>query len=242
LRLALAAAEHNKKGTSMPSGSLLPSLVKYSLASIVLTSSINVFAQGTIGDLNKTEEEKSEAVVEPEKQPQPVASAQIDTEKFELGAFAGVLNVEDFSSNLVAGLSLVYHISDRFIAQALYGSADIGKASFEDLSGFDFLADEDRNFRYAELLGGYKLLAGRSFLGSKTKVDSDLYLQAGVGQIDYAANSEIGFVLGASYRLVLTDWMTMSFDLRDHIFNREFIGDSKTTHNTEMSVGLNALF
>ncbi|SMF41210.1 outer membrane beta-barrel protein [Alteromonadaceae bacterium Bs31] len=209
------------------------------LSLIALQPSVHAQSGGTIGGLSQ---DKKEAVIEPEKQPEPVHSAQIDTEHFELGAYVGVLNVEDFNSNPVMGLSFVYHINDKFIAQALYGSSTVSKATFEKLSDSDFLADEDRNFRYLELLGGYKLLGGRSFFGSNTKVDSDLYLNAGFGQVNFADNSETGLVIGGSYRLVMTDWMTMSVDIRDHIFNREFIGDSKVTHNTEFSVGINALF
>ncbi len=214
------------------------SLTRCGLALAFITLSPMLMAQ-TIGSLNQ---EKKEPVIEPEKQPEVARSAQIDTESFELGVYAGVLNIEDFNSNPVVGLSFLYHINKKFTAQALYGTSKVSKATFEELTDSDFLSDEDRNFQYLELLGGYKLLSGRSFLGSSTKLDSDLYLNAGFGQMSFADSSSVGLVIGGSYRLVVTDWMTMNFDIRDHIFNREFIGDSKVTHNTEFSIGFNALF
>lgn len=224
----------------MQNSRLLPTLkVCLSVCGLALSSFSIAQNTGTIGDMNKP---KDEPIIEPEKRSTPVKAAQIDTEKFELGAALGVLNVEDFNSNPVLGLSFTYHINKRYIAQLHYGVSDVDKATFEELAGSDFLSDGDREFSYIELTGGYKLLEGRSLLSSRTKLNSSIYAIAGLGQAEFADNSSTSFVLGASYRTVITDWMTLNVDIRDHIMSRDFIGDSKTTHNTEFVVGLNALF
>ncbi|TVZ39084.1 outer membrane beta-barrel protein [Alteromonadaceae bacterium 2753L.S.0a.02] len=226
-----------------------PSRIKTSAASSFAMLSVfcllaNVsFAQGggTIGDIGK-EEKDDEQLIEPNKKVEPVKTARIDTEKFELGAFYGVMNVEDFNTNPVKGLSFSYHINQKFLAQLQYGSSRVSPASFEENTGFNFLADEDYDFTYVAVNAGYKLLDGRSFFGRKTKMDSAIYVIAGLEQVDFAANSSTGLGIGASYRIVVTDWMTMNLDFKDHAFNRDFIGDSKFTNNTELTVGINALF
>lgn len=181
-------------------------------------------------------------VIEPDKNMPTIQAAAIDTEKFELGAYLGLLSVEDFNTNPVTGVSFTYHINRKFIAQANYGVSTVGKAAFEEVAGGNFLADDEYDFEYVNLLAGYNLLDGRSFLGKRHKFNSAIYLLAGVADVSFAGNDKTGMVIGASYRAVVTDWMTINLDLRDTIVDREFLGDNKKTNNTEMLIGVNALF
>lgn len=197
----------------------------------------------TIGGINSSEDQGE--IIEPEKKSIPVRSAQIDTEHFELGIFGGELNTEDFNSNPVFGISFSYHITSNIMAQINQGSSDVDKATFEerDISdGEGFLLESDRTFTYRSLLGGYRILSGRSFLGSKLKMNSSIYLLAGLGRVDFAGEENTSYELAASYRTVVTDWLTINLDLKDHIFNRNFLNDDKTTHNVEFTLGVNALF
>ncbi|MGM8227153.1 outer membrane beta-barrel domain-containing protein [Cellvibrio sp. ARAG 10.3] len=186
--------------------------------------------------------DKPVTVIEPDKSMPTIQVAAIDTEKFELGAYVGLLSVEDFNTNPVTGVSFTYHINRKFIAQANYGISTVGKAAFEEVAGGNFLADDEYDFEYINLLAGYNLLDGRSFLGKRHKFNSAIYLLAGVADVSFAGNDKTGMVIGASYRAVVTDWMTINLDLRDTIVDREFLGDSKKTNNTEMLIGVNALF
>jgi outer membrane beta-barrel protein len=180
-------------------------------------------------------------IIEPDKPVTSVQPAAIDTERFELGAYVGLLSVEDFNTNPVTGFSLSYHINDSFIVQTNYGASTVSKAAFEEVAGGgDFVGDHD--FTYINLLAGYKVLDGRSFLGKRQKFNSAIYLLAGAADVSFARNSKTGMVLGASYRAVITDWLTMNLDVRDTIVDIELLGDSKKTNNTEMVIGVNALF
>lgn len=180
-------------------------------------------------------------IIEPDKNVTDAQAASIDTEKFQLGFYLGTLSVEDFGTEVISGLELTYHLNQRWFVQGNYGTATIDRAAFET-STLQFLADEDRDFEYFAITGGYRWLRGRSFLGANAKYSSDIYLLAGVEQVSFAANDETGLNLGLSYRVVLTDWMTLNVDFREHTFKRDFIGDSKQTFNTEFRVGINALF
>jgi outer membrane beta-barrel protein len=199
-----------------------------------------VIAQATAQEDQENRSQSRVRIIEPDKTITEAQPAAIDTEKFQLGFYLGTLSVEDFGTDVVTGLELTYHISSDWFVQGNYGVATIDKAAFE--TNQQFLASDDRDFEYFAITGGYRWIQGRSFLGSRSKYNSDIYLLAGAEQVSFAANDETGLNLGLSYRLVLTDWTTLNVDFREHMFKRDFIGDSKQTFNTEFRVGLNALF
>lgn len=181
-------------------------------------------------------------VVEPPERTERARRAAIDTEHFELGAYLGVLSVEDFSTQLSTGVTLNYHISSRFMVQGHYARADVDRATFEEVSDGNFLSDSDRNFEHLSILAGYRLAKGRSFFGGERKFNSYIYALAGPSQVRFAGEDNTGLALGLSYKTVLTDWATLNLDVRDIVVERSFLGDDKTTHNTELAIGLNLLF
>lgn len=187
-------------------------------------------------------ESSSVTIINPQKKINKVRSAKIDTEKFELGFYLGTLSVEDFGTNQAMGFSVLYHLSPEYFAQFNYGSSDVGRATFEDVVGQDFLSDDDEIFDYTQLSIGYRLFHGRSFLGAKSKYNSHIYLTAGIENVDFAGESNLGFVIGSTYKIVSTDWITWNFELKNHIVERDFLADKKVTNNIEFGVGFNALF
>ncbi len=184
-------------------------------------------------------------IIEPKQQSEPAKSAAIDTERYQLGLYLGTLSVEDFNANLMVGLSLTYLIDANFIGQINYAQSDVGRSTFERREGFDFLTDEQRVLKYFNLIGGYKVFTARSFLGARFKFDSDLYVTGGLGRMNFAGEGNVAFALGASYRVVITDWAVVNVDFKDHFFKgADVFGDDdlKTSQNLEFSVGFNALF
>lgn len=181
-------------------------------------------------------------VIEPAKEQRIVQGAAIDTESFEVGVFAGSISVEDFSANGLFGVSSIYHFSDRMLVLASYGRSDVDKATFEKVVGGSFLKSSDRKLEYFDIQYGYNLFPGRSFMGKERKYNSGIYLLTGIGSTKFAGDKNVTLILGSSYRIVMTDWLTWNIDFRDRIFNREFIDDSKQTHNIEITSGINVLF
>lgn len=204
----------------------------------ISTFSIVEFAKANESDSNQ----QSISVITPEKKVEKAKSAKIDTENFEVGFFLGTLSVEDFGTNPTYGITATYHIAPEYFTQLTTGSSDVGRATFEDVVGQDFLSDDDEIFNYTQVSFGYQLFHGRSFLGDKSKFNSHIYLTAGLENIEFAGESNLGFVIGSSYKIVATDWLTWNFDLKDHIFQRDFLSDKKVTNNIEFSIGFNALF
>jgi outer membrane beta-barrel protein len=198
----------------------------------------------TFGDTVKKSVRKPIKIIEPNKTVTTVQAAAIDTEHFELGAYVGLLSVEDFNTNAVTGLSLSYHINHSFLAQLNYGTSTVGNPAYEEKLLGNSLTASGYDFKYVNLLAGYNLLDGRSFLGKNYKFNSAIYLLAGIAKVDFADASNNGFVVGASYRVVITDWLTLNVDLRDTNVKRDLsnFNDPKQTNNTEMFIGVNALF
>lgn len=222
------------------------------LFSVLASLSLTVFSQNVIAQNNTSgktisdisDDGDSVRIIDPKKEVPVAKSAAIDTEKFELGLFTGFLAVEDFNSNLSYGLSFSYHITPAFLAQINYGESEVGRATFEDNAGDGrtFLRDSDRTFEYYNILAGYRILRGRSFFGANKKYNSDVYLLAGVGSVDFAGDSNSSIVVGTSYRVVLTDALVANFDIRGHSVKRNFLDDDKRTFNAEYVFGLNFLF
>lgn len=63
-------------------------------------------------------QEDDRPLIEPDVRPQKVDEALIDTENFEIGAFAGIINIEDFESSFLWGGKLTYHLSETFFFEA----------------------------------------------------------------------------------------------------------------------------
>ncbi|MFL0809369.1 MAG: outer membrane beta-barrel domain-containing protein [Agarilytica sp.] len=166
--------------------------------------------------------------------------AALDTESFEAGIFVGMLSVEDFNTNSVLGVSFNYYFNERWFANLSYGNSETERSNPETVDGGNFVAD--RNFQYSTLAGGYQFLKGRSFFGKKRKYNSGLYVIAGIEQVDVTDSRNSGLLIGVSYKTTLTDWLNVSLDFKDHIVSRDFADDTKTTQNTEISLGLSTFF
>lgn len=117
--------------------------------------------------------EEAEQVIRPEIERREVREADIDSEDFEIGAFAGMMNVEDFGTNLVYGARLAYHVTEYVFVEATYGHTETDETSAERFGGFQILEDGDRDLDYYNLSFGFNILPGESFIASKWAFTSD---------------------------------------------------------------------
>ena len=74
-------------------------------------------------------------VIEPEVDRREIKEPKIDREDWEIGAFAGIMSIEDFGSDLSYGVRLAYHVTEGFFVEAAGGYSRAGYTSFEVLSG-----------------------------------------------------------------------------------------------------------
>ena len=180
-------------------------------------------------------------VREPERR--EVKVDEIDSENFEIGAYGGILDIQDFGSNAVYGVRAAYHVTEDFFVEGLYGRSELGETSFEKLSGnVELLTDDDRQFSYYNLSVGYNILPGEAFVGRKYAFRGGLYLIAGAGSSDFAGDQRFTVSGGFGYRMAATDWLSLRIDVRDYVFESDLLGSNETLHNLEFTGGLTVFF
>jgi outer membrane beta-barrel protein len=180
-------------------------------------------------------------VREPERR--EVKVNDIDSENFEIGGYAGILDVQDFGSNAVYGVRAAYHVTEDFFVEGVYGRSELGKTSFEKLSGnVQLLSNDDRQFSYYNLSVGYNVLPGEAFVGRKYAFRGGLYLIAGAGSSDFAGDQRFTISGGFGYRVAATDWMSLRVDVRDYVFESDLLGSNETLNNLEFTGGITIFF
>jgi outer membrane beta-barrel protein len=182
-------------------------------------------------------------VIDPEVERREVKEPAIDREDWEFGAFAGIMSIEDFGTDLSYGLTLAYHFTEGFFVEAAAVYSRAGYTSFEVLSGdAELISDDERDLYYYNLSLGYNILPGEVFLGEGRAYNTALYVIAGLGSTTFAGDDRFTVNVGAGYRFLLTDAVALHLDFRDHLFDIDVIGEEKTAHNLEATLGVTVFF
>jgi len=182
-------------------------------------------------------------VIDPQVERREVKEPDIDREDFEVGAFVGLMSIEDFGSDIVYGARLAYHVTEGFFVEGTVGQSEAGLTSFEILSGGATLIDEnEREFTYYNLNLGYNILPGEGFIGEGRAYNTNFYLIAGLGSTRFAGDDRFTVNFGGGYRFLLSDSIAIHVDFRDHLFDIDLLGEEKTAHNLEGHVGFTVFF
>jgi outer membrane beta-barrel protein len=182
-------------------------------------------------------------IIEPEVERREVRRTRIDTEDFELGVYGGVLSIEDFESNVVYGARLAYHLTEDFFLEGTLGQSRAGRTSYENLSGAaDLLTDDDRDYTYYALSLGWNALPGEIFVGENRAYNSAFYFVLGLGSTTFAGDDRFTVNGGFGYRILPTDWVAVHFDVRDHVYDIDLLGEKKIVNNLEAHLGLSIFF
>ncbi len=180
-------------------------------------------------------------IIDPNKQNKSASPAARDTEHFEVGAYTGMLSVENFNTNPSYGVSLKYYFNEKVYIEGNIGSSQTKQSNGEQGDTLN----PDRDFSYITASGAYQIFKGRAFWGKKRKYNAGLYVVGGLEQVDFAEDTETGVVIGLSYKALLTDSMSFNVDFRDHIVNQELErvnGPTSLSHNIELTAGLSFFF
>lgn len=190
-----------------------------------------------------TGEPDQKPIIDPQVERREIKRTRIDTEDFELGAYVGILSVEDFESNVVYGARLAYHLTEDFFIEGTYGQSRAGRTSYENLSGqTELFSDDDRDYSYYALSLGWNALPGEIFVGKNRAYNSSFYLVAGIGSTKFAGDDRFTVNGGFGYRVLPADWIAVHFDVRDHIFDSDLVGEKKIVNNLEAHLGLSIFF
>lgn len=180
-------------------------------------------------------------VLEPELERRDVAVPTIQAEDYELGLNLGILSIEDFDSNPVASLELNYHITEDYFFQATLAGSSVSDTAFRQL-GAPVFPEEHADLLYYSFSLGVNLFPGEIFIGDKRAFASHVYLLAGAGNTSFAEEDYFTFTFGGGLRLLPQDWYAIHFRMLDHIFQSDLLGELKSTHNFEASLGVSYFF
>ena len=170
----------------------------------------------------QSDEDDSGNLIEPQIERVEFDESAIDSQDFEITAFAGLLAIQNFDTSLVVGARLGYHVSEDFFVQASYGTASAGETSYEILTGgAPLLTDDERQLEYYLVNMGYNLLPGEAFLTDSTTYNTVLYLTGGVGTTKFAGEDRFTIEYGAGFRALVSDNFSLSMEMRDLVFNMD---------------------
>lgn len=182
-------------------------------------------------------------IIDPQVERRTIKRAKIDTEDFELGAYGGIMSIEDFESHAVYGARLAYHLTEDFFLEATLGQSKAGRTSYENLSGgAEILTDDQRDYTYYALSAGWNALPGEVFIGKNRSYNTAFYLVAGIGSTEFAGDDRFTVSGGFGYRILPADWVAVHFDVRDHVFDIDLLGEKKIVNNLEAHLGLSVFF
>ena len=179
-------------------------------------------------------------VVEPDIYRREINVPRIDTENFEITAYYGVLDIEDFGTEPTTGVRAAYHVTEDFFIEGAYAMSEASDKTLENLTTFNILQDEDVNYYSVSL--GYNIFPGEIFLGSNFAMTSTFYLMAGVGNFEFNAEDEFAYNIGFGFKVLPLDWLSLRVDVRDIVYETDLLGDNEFKNNFEVSANLGVFF
>lgn len=181
------------------------------------------------------------AVIDPALERRDVVRPEIDTEDWEVGAFAGVLSVEDFGADPVYGLRVAYHATEDLYLEGRYAASSIRDTSFRRI-GAPLFDNEEEDLVAYDLSVGVMLLPGEVFLGTRWARTSGVYMNFGVGRVEFADRDSISYAFGFGLKVLPTDWLSLRLEARDNIFESDLLGENEWKHNFEINLGFGVYF
>ena len=183
------------------------------------------------------------SIVEPQVERRVVKTPKIKARDFELGAYFGALSVEDFGTNPLYGVRAAYHVTEDVFLEGFAARSKAGLSSLEEtFPEISVLSSTGRRFTYYDLDVGYNVLPGEIFLGRGHAFNSQLYVLVGMGDVKFADKDQFALNFGAGERLLMTDWLALHLDVRDHVFESDLFGVTKNVHNVEATLGFTVFY
>jgi outer membrane beta-barrel protein len=215
------------------------------LLAAALLSGCGWFHRGEKAPAQITAEEPQAepSIIEPQVNRREVKTPKIKAKDFEIGGYYGALSIQDFGTNAVYGVRAAYHVSEDIFLEGFLGRSTAGTTSLEDVfPDITVVSESGRHFTYYDLDLGYNVLPGEIFLGRGRAFNSALYVTVGMGDVKFADKDQFALNFGVGERLLITDWLAMHLDVRDHIFETDLTGRTKNVDNIEATLGLTAFY
>jgi len=187
-------------------------------------------------------EQVSKPVIQPEIERMEFDEAKINPDNFEIIASFWLISIEDFGSSTVLGAKLSYRVSENFFTTLEFGLSTAGRSTAETFLDIDILTPDERDYTYYLINLGYDIFPSESFVTDSTTFNTAFYVVAGAGNTQFAGRDNFTFSWGLGYRVIINNYLTTYFDVRDHTFELDFIGETKRTNNMEITFGVGYYF
>ena len=182
-------------------------------------------------------------IVQPQVDRRVVKTPKIKAKDFELGAYYGALSIEDFGTNPIYGATGAYHVTESIFLQGAVARSKGGTSSLEEVfPQITVLGRSGRQFTYYDLDVGYNILPGEVYLGKGRAFNTALYAVVGMGAVKFAETNHFALNFGVGERVLITHWLALHLDVRDHIYESSLFGTQKNTHNIEATLGLTVFY
>ena len=170
-----------------------------------------------------------------------VNASDLNTEYFDVGLVAGIVNLQDFPSEVVYGLSATFRSSEDFFLQFNYAQANVSLSSYEKNQGRLFSGD-DRIYQHYDFLVGYNIFQGEFFTSGTNANLSALYAVAGIGDTDFGGEASFTYTLGVGYQVAFKRLVIFRLDYRNFFYSSNLLLESETTQNSQLTLGVSYLF
>ena len=185
-----------------------------------------------------------EPIVQPKVERRKIDKVAIDSENLELGIYSGFYSGDRYGTGHVTGVRVAYHISEDLFFEATGGETSLKAPPDGTLAQYYTVNDKDLALQYYSINVGYNILPGEVFFSENWAFNFAFYLLAGVGNTDIIGEQRSTLTTGAGMRVLLTDWMAVHFNMRDHILRHSYLGIGKeeTIHNLETFTSVTFFF
>lgn len=184
----------------------------------------------------------AEQVIEPSVPRRDITVPKIPSNDILIGGYLGTYSSEDFGASFVYGARLGYHITEDFFVEGVYGTTKVSDENYRQILPGGIFPDREETLDYYNLSIGYNVLPGEAFVGRSYAFAQALYLIAGVGSTRFIEQSSQTISFGVGYRVMFKDWASIQLDFRDHMYSIDLLGQDKSTHNLEFTVGATFFF
>ena len=183
------------------------------------------------------------SIIEPQVTRREVKTPKIKAKDFEMGAYFGALSIDDFGTNPIYGVRAAYHVTEDLFLEAYLARSKAGLSSLEDVfPDITVVSNSGRQFTYYDLDVGYNVLPGEVFLGRGRAFNTALYVIVGIGDVKFADQDQFALNFGVGTRILITDWLALHLDVRDHVFEDNLFGVDENVHNIEAILSLTTFF
>ena len=184
----------------------------------------------------------AEQVIVPQVERRDIKRPKYASNDFAVGLYAGTYATQNFGASTVSGVRLGYHITEDFFVDATLGRSKVSDENFRQVLPGGIFVNRTETLSYYSVSAGYNVLPGEVFFGRSTAKATQGYILAGVGSTDFAGQKRQTVHAGFGLRLILTDWLAMQADVRDHEFTLDLLGKRQSTQNLEVTAGFTLFF